>query len=518
MAAPALAGTVVLPASTDPFEFLRRNTLGLGEPYPVLVPERVRDILGSWVPLGCEGDELPSTYVDSTATTLPLMPVVAACSAFEQQHYASGHSAHLKARIATLAFEEARDVVARFHGADPERQGVVFAGPGATGGANRIARNLLALARHSVGQIDPKRRMIITTEMEHHANIIVWQELFGRENVKVVRVDGRTGLLDLDHLRDLLREFGDQVLLVTVTAVSNVTGIKNPLSQISGLVHNAGASFMVDAAQATAHRPIDMQGQGIDFLVFSSHKFYAPGAPGGLIMPAWASPPIPTYLGGAIVDFVSLARTLYTQGFPQREEAGTQDVLGAVMAAAALQVLEFVGMDKIVAHENRLTAALIEELSSIAGVTVYGDTDVKRTPRAGVISFNIEGLHHAKAAAAASDYAAVFMRDGCFCAGPHVFRLLGMEEGAVRAYGAEIESGNFLARVGLIRASLGIYNNLEDVMRVGAVTRWLAGNRERIEREYALDPHGHVYRVDGRTVDLKPYSPLLKATERGLVI
>lgn len=488
----------------DPFQTLRQTTIGLGTRYPVIT----REVIDTVFPRearrrGSRGTHVPLSYFDSTASTLMIQPVHAT---FERavRTYANAHSvAHPSARISTYFYRTAHDVVMRFLNADLETQSAVFVGSGATGAVNRVARSLF----RQKGEGDA-RDTVVVTEMEHHANLLPWMQNVPR--CVPVRVDRQTGTLSVENLRAVLEapENRGRVRLVALTGVSNVTGIINPLAEMSPLVHAAGAELFVDAAQMVAHLKVDMRAMGIDYLVLSGHKVYAPLSPGVLVMPKGSSPAVPDELGGGIVTAVALDRFGLTRHFPDREEAGTPNIIGAIMLASALLTLEEIGMDLVAGHEKKLTRQILEGLRRSNDVVILGDSDLDRTPRVGVISFNINGLHHAIVAQALADYFAIAVRNECFCAHPYVTALLGVTPAQFDAFERSMAEDDHSNIPGAVRASLGIYNNDRDVHRLILAIGWVVKNRNRLLKEYFVDRDGVARRHDGWQVDPLQYASL----------
>jgi selenocysteine lyase/cysteine desulfurase len=398
-------------------------------------------------------------YLDSAASTLMLRPAWETADAF-LCHYANTHSLlHFGARIATHAYLWAHGRVLAFTGADPRSHTCIFAGSGSTAGFNRLARGLARLR--------PERPVVLVSDMEHHSNDLPHRK--HAQTVEHVPLTGSApafGALDLDALRRLLEKHRGRVRYVAVTAASNVTGIINPLPAIAELAHRHGAWLLVDGAQWVAHAPVRMA-DGIDFLVFSGHKTYAPGSPGVIVGErALLSQIEPDEVGGGMVDDVSFQDYTVTDRLPEREEAGTPNIVGAVLLGAALDTLMQVGMDAIREHEQALLAPLMKALSARPGVRVYGDTDLARAPRVATLAFNLIGLDHALVAAVLNDYFGVAVRNACFCAHPYVREMLKPELWEADAdIDVEGESGLVALelRKGMVRASLALYTVQEDI-------------------------------------------------------
>lgn len=425
-------------------------------------------------------------YLDSAASSLMLRPAWQTAEAF-LRHYANTHSdLHFGARIATHAYAWAHERALAFVGADPAHYACAFVGSGSTSGFNRLARTLAALY--------PQRKTVIVSEMEHHSNDLPHRKHAQRfEHAPPLGEAPAFGSLDLAALERILDAHRGDVRYVAVTAASNVTGILNPLRPIAELVHGHGALLIVDGSQMVAHAPLRMA-DGIDFLVFSGHKLYAPGSPGVLIgrrdLLAAAEP---DEVGGGIVDDVSLGDYRVAERFPDREEAGTPNIVGAVLLGAALDTLMRIGMDAVRDHEQALLQPLLARLTRTPGVRVYGDTDLVRSPRTGTIAFNLRGMDHALVAAALNDYWGIAVRNACFCAHPYVREMLKPELWEIDAEVDTATAAGLAAldrRRGMVRASLGLYTAQADIDALEAAVAALLADPQRFKDAYVLDAQG----------------------------
>lgn len=491
--------SAVNPNSPDIFEQLRSQTIGLHTRYPVRDARIVQEVLGDNV---LSDGTLPQTYLDSGASALLLQPI-ADVRDRALDHYANAHSHHYpSAQIIGDAFARAHRDVLRFVGADPKTHTAVFVGDGATGGVNRAALNLFGEPR----SLRESRFMVLYGETEHHANQLPWKryaemaEHFSVDDFGAV--DLRTDDEYTHTLPNKLKDNAGSVRVVAFSGASNVTGILPDVETIAALSRQAGAESLMDAAQRAAHMPIDMRAMGVDALVLSGHKMYAPGSPGVLVMPRVWSPEIPVYQGGGIVASVGLDHVHYSQKLPDREEAGTPHLVGAIMEAAALNLLREIGMARVRTHEFELTKVMVDGLKTIPEATLYGDTDLRRTPRTGVVVFNIGDLPHTIVSKALADYFAIATRNGCFCAHPYVKRLMNVDDETFRLYEERLLGGDRRVTPGMVRASLGIYSSGRDIERLLKAVRWIAENRERILKEYFVDEHGDAHRHDGWSVDI----------------
>lgn len=454
-------------------EKLARHVVGLDVQYTLANGERTRRI-----------------YLDSTASTLRLQIVQDVLEKF-QPYYSNTHSLlHFGAKVSTKEYLWAHEMVLEFVRANPEIYTAFFVGSGATGGMNRVARTLR--------EKRPERDVVITTIMEHHSNDLPHRKHF-REAVHVpaAMAAHSLGCVNLSRLEEALRENAGKVNYVAITGVSNVTGIINPIYDIAELAHRYGALIVVDAAQMAAHVPIQMSGHSnpsrdLDVLVFSGHKIYAPGSPGVVISRQELFLGIePQEVGGGMVDAVYINRYTQTQKFPDREEAGTPNICGAIGLAAALYALDKIGMDFIAAEEDRLIEYALEKLGAVDDLIIYGETDMGLCRRAGAISFNLKNMDHGLTAAALNDYFNISVRNECFCAHPYVREMVTMSLSAE----AERLSDEELAQLaelhrGMVRASFGVYSTKQDVDALVAALRHITANKDFYKNQFERLPNG----------------------------
>jgi len=392
--------------------------------------------------------------------------------------------------MAAREYQWAHDMVLRFLRADPADYAAYFVGSGTTGGMNRVARTLSLL--------HPEKDVVITSLMEHHSNDLPHRKHFK----KVVHAhtsagSSAMGSVDVRAIEKALKEHPGRVAYVSITGVSNVTGLLNPIAEIAEIAHAHGALMVVDGAQMVAHVPVQMSGNAnpahdIDVFVFSGHKIYAPGSPGVVVAKKellLAHDPVE--VGGGMVEDVWLDRYTATKTLPDREEAGTPNIPGAIGLAAALYALDKVGMDVIYADETELMVYTLDQLCALPEVVVYGCTDMARSPRAGALSFNVRGMHHGLTAAILNDYFNIAVRNHCFCAHPYVREII-TEALAAADDGLTNEQLEALAEMqrGMVRASFGIYSTKADVDTLVAALKDIASRREYYEAQYEQLPSG----------------------------
>ena len=349
-------------------------------------------------------DGRPLVYLDNAATTQKPRAVIDAVGRYYETANANVHRAiHHLAELATEGYEEARRRVARFLGAPSER-GLVWT-RGTTEAINLVAYAWGA-ANVRAGDV------IVTTELEHHSNLVPWQLLAARAGAALAHVPVREdGTVDLEAYRRILD--GGRVRLVALAHMSNVLGTILPVREMVADARRAGAATLVDGAQSVPHLPVDVQALGCDFLAFSGHKMCGPTGIGGL----WAREELleampPFHGGGEMISKVFLDRATWAE-IPYKFEAGTPDVSGAIGLGAAVDYLEGVGMAAIAAAEHELTAHALQRLAEVPGLRVYGQAPA----RGGAISFALEGVHPHDVAHFL-DQDGVAIRAGHMCAQP----------------------------------------------------------------------------------------------------
>lgn len=406
-------------------------------------------------------------HLDNAATTPPLRDVTEAIQRF-LPYYSSVHrGAGFKSRVSTRAYADAHETIARFVGADLASNAVIF-GKNATEAINKLAWRY-PLDGQSV---------IISTVMEHHSNDLPWR---GRAHLVRAAVTPE-GRLDEAHVDRLLETHRGRVALLTVSGASNVTGFVQPIHRLARKAHAAGASILVDAAQLAPHCRIDMKPdddpEHLDFVVLSAHKMYAPFGTGALIgRRDIFLDGMPEHRGGGMVELVTPTE-VHWAGLPDREEAGTPNVVGAIAMAVAAQSLMDAGMETVALHEKTLTAHALQRLRSLPGLVIYGDSGARcNIDRIGVIAFNLGSVHHALVAAILGYEAGIGVRNGCFCAQMYVSHLLRLDAAAQDRRRHALRSGDHSSTPGMVRISFGAFNTVDDIdALVSMLLRITAGN------------------------------------------
>jgi cysteine desulfurase/selenocysteine lyase len=373
-------------------------------------------------------------YLDSGATSQKPNSVLDAERDFYLHHNAAAHrGAHQLAEEATELYEGARAKVAGFIGAEVDE--VIFT-KSATESINAIAYSMGNAETESRFHISKGDRIVVS-EMEHHANLIPWQELAKRTGAELVwfKVTDE-GRLDLSNIDELIN---NKTKIVALTHQSNVLGTINPLEKIVARTHEVGALFVLDACQSVPHFEVNVASLNIDFIAFSGHKMLGPTGVGIL----WGRKELlnamsPFLTGGSMIETVTMETATYLDA-PKRFEAGVPNMAQAVGLGAAVDYLEGIGLSAIHEHENTLTDAALKGLQTISGLTIIGPTDMKL--RGGVVSFAIEGIHPHDLGQALDSYG-IAVRTGHHCAWPLMKRF---------------------KTVATTRASFYLYNDVGDV-------------------------------------------------------
>ena len=425
------------------------------------------------------GGEVTGVNFDNAASTPPLRRVRDAVNTFSDVYSSVHRGTGYKSRVSTDAYERARELVAHFLGVDEKTQVVIFV-KGTTDALNRIAAEEARL----------DGRQVLVTEMEHHADLLPWRHRSGHVMVGL----SPDGHIDLDAIEDALKKANGKISLVALCGASNVTGFVSPLHEVAELAHRYGARISVDAAQLAPHHSIDVRNADdpghLDFVSLSGHKMYAPYGAGVLVAPRDFFAGAPEVMGGGAISIVTWDDTVWAD-LPDREEAGSPNVIGAVALGVAIETLLGLGFDSMLDDEVALGRRMLDGLASIPRVDVLGGTEACSDKRLALASFVVDGVHHGLAAAVLSHEWGIAVRHGCFCANPYVFHLLRMSKNDVAEVEGEVTAGRRKALPGAVRASLAPYNTEAEVDRfLEAVTAIAggaikAGYRQGEDGEYA---------------------------------
>ena len=388
--------------------------------------------------------------------------------------YSSVHrGAGFKSRASTAAYEGARESIRRFVNGRPDDAVIITRNT--TDSINLLAGTL------------PEGTHVVAFAGEHHANLLPWQ----RCGVRYIPVP-ETPAEALERLEATLRELPacPDPHLVAVTGASNVTGDIWPVAELGRVAHDNGARLLVDAAQLAPHAPIDMKRDGIDFLAFSGHKLYAPYGAGALIGERdWLSAGDPFLRGGGAVKVVTIEETVWAD-LPDRQEAGSPNVVGAVALGVACDTLAAAGMDVIAAEEADLLAYARERLGEVDGFEHYRVWPPDH-PRVGLLTFNLGSMPYDLLAAVLSAEHGIGIRHGCFCAHPLMMRLLRVDDAEAHRLIDEARSGSHERLPGAARMSLGLGSTRADVDVLAGALREIASDGPRWT--YAVNPDTNEY-------------------------
>jgi selenocysteine lyase/cysteine desulfurase len=400
-------------------------------------------LVGDELTVPCvDGRDRPYLSLDAAAST-PALPEVARAVAEFLPWYSSVHrGAGMKSQLATAAYEDARTAALGFAGRQ-DRDDIAILCRNTTEAINHLAYRLRLLPDD----------VVVTTVVEHHANLLPWARV---ARMRHVEVDG-DGTFRADDVAAAM-DAGATPKLLAITGASNVTGWTPPLAGIIDLAHDRNIPVLVDGAQLAPHRPLPAEA---DYLAWSGHKMYAPFGAGVLIGPRRAFLDGDPFLaGGGAVDLVDLDEVVWTDP-PEREEAGSPNLMGAVALHAAIDRLTELGWPAIADHDARLAARLRSGLGRIDRVRILG-VSATHLP---VAAFDVEGLPHSLVAARLSAEYGIGVRHGCFCAHPYLTRLLHLSHDEVAAYRAAVSRGDRRSMPGAVRASASLGTSPADVDR-----------------------------------------------------
>lgn len=365
----------------------------------------IKDVRPYFPILNQEVNGHPLVYLDSAATSQKPVQVIEALDKYYREFNSNVHrGVHTLGTRATDGYEGAREKVKNFINANSMEE-IIFT-RGTTTALNTVAQSY-AMANLQEGD------EIVISPMEHHSNIIPWQQVAKRTGAVLkylpLQSDGTINLADVEGT------ITDSTKLVSVTYVSNVLGVINPIKEIAAIAHKYGAVLVVDAAQAAPHLKVDVQDIDCDFLGFSGHKMCGPTGIGVLYGKKHLLENMePIEFGGEMIDFVGLYESSWKE-LPWKFEAGTPIIAGAIGLGAAIDFLEEIGLDNITEHEHKLAAYAMERMSTVDGLTIYGPKSAEN--RAGVITFNIEDVHPHDVATVL-DAEGIAVRAGHHCAQP----------------------------------------------------------------------------------------------------
>ena len=390
-----------------------------------------------------KGRIIPINF-DNAATTPPFKRVMKKILETSEYYGSIERGDGQKSLYCSDLYEESRNYLLKYFNAPED----IYT-------ANLVANTTDGLNMLSNILINSKDDIVITTRMEHHSNDLPWR---GKCNLKYVEVreDGRININDIEELVDKYRE---RIKYITITGASNVTGYINDIKRIAKLIHKYGGKIIVDGAQLVPHKRVSMcqedSSENIDFLVFSGHKIYAPFGSGAIIglKESFNMNP-PDSKGGGTVDLVLDDREIWLNT-PEKNEAGTPNLFGAVAIMEAMKEVERIGFDTIEKNEKELLKYIIDGLKDLSRVRLYADNE-NINDRLGILVFTIDGMSYEEVGEKLSEVRGIGVRQGGFCSHPYTRRVLGI---------ADNELQNYISKngvPGLVRVSLGIYNTKKE--------------------------------------------------------
>jgi selenocysteine lyase/cysteine desulfurase len=425
-------------------------------------------LVGDGLPVPCvDGQERAYLNLDSAASANALPAVAARVEEFLPWYSSVHRGAGYKSRLATNAYEEARLAALRFAGRPDGGDDIAVIVRNTTEAINHLAYRL---------PLTPDD-VVVTTVVEHHAMLLPWARRCQRRFVEC----GSEGTFSVDDVVEAL-DASPRPKLLAVTGASNVTGWLPPTDDILAAAHEREIPVLVDAAQLAPHRPMPA---AADYIAWSGHKMYAPFGAGILIGPrSTFSEGDPFLAGGGAVDLVDLDEVAWTDP-PEREEAGSPNVIGAVALDSAFAEFDRLGWKTIVEHDDSLLGPLRSGLAAIPGVRLLGPKPPEVTlPLA---TFTVDGMHHALVAARLSAEYGIGVRHGCFCAHPYLLRLLDLTPDQVAEYRAAVLRHDRREMPGAVRASAGLSTSRADINRLLAAVAEIAGGKPE-PVPYVQDP------------------------------
>ena len=381
---------------------------------------------------------------DNAATTPSFKRVVKRVLETTEYYGSIARGDGQKSQYCSDLYEECRRYILKYFNAPEEIYTAIFVG-NTTDGLNKLS-NIL---------INNKEDIVITTRMEHHSNDLPWRNKCDLKYVEV-NEDGR---ININEIEELIERYKEKVKYITITGASNVTGYINDIRKISGLIHKYGGKIIVDGAQLVPHKKIYMYKkdslENIDFLVFSGHKIYAPFGSGAIIgLRKDFNNNLPDTKGGGTVEYVIDNNQLWLNT-PEKNEAGTPNLFGAVAIMEAMKEIENIGFERIEKNEKELLQYLINGLKELNRVKLYADNDCI-DDRLGILVFTIDGMKYYEVGEKLSEIKAIGVRQGGFCSHPYTRRVLGIPNNQLQEY---INKNGI---PGLVRVSLGIYNSKKE--------------------------------------------------------
>ena len=418
------------------------------------------------------GNSVHYINFDNAATTPPFQSVINEIVDFSSCYSSVHRGTGYKSIVSSMLYDEGREIVLNFVGGNKDCHTVVFL-KNTTECINKLSYRLKDTL---------KDKVVLSTYMEHHSNLLPWKYRYHTDYIEV----DTFGRLCLEDLEYKLKIYKGKVGLVAVTGASNVTGYINPIYKIARMCHKYGAKILVDGAQLIPHSSFDMKPidspEHIDYLAFSAHKMYAPFGIGALVAPKETfKKGFSEQIGGGTVKFVSIEDTIWSDP-PEKEEAGTPNLMGVVALSTSIKTLQDLNMKRIDEYERSLTKYALGLMKDIPGLILYDDMNTEE--KVSIISFNMNGLDHNELATILASEGGIAVRNGCFCAQPYVQRLLKIPKEEIKKY----MTNESLPRPGLVRISLGLYNDCNEIYLFAHLLNKVSKNIDFYKNKYRKSP------------------------------
>ena len=425
--------------------------------------------------------------LNNAATTPPFEGTLKIVNEFLQTYGALHRGAGPHANITYQKAEQALATLRKFLNTS-DRHALLFTHN--TSAAINFLIRLLRLGKDDV---------IITSTIEHTSNNLPW--LYNSPSRTVHVKSTADGALDYDDLEIRVKEHGKHLKLIALTGASNLTGYIPDIPRVAALAHVHGALLFVDAAQYAPHRPIDMEGQGIDALAFSAHKVYAPFGLGVLAVPRDILDTAPVDPGGGSIDMISANGVVWAPPLT-RHQTGTWNVTGIIAAAASCQILMATGWEAIIEHERELVAYAAHQLAAVPGLRLYvsPETYVDQD-RIGTFTFNLKGYHHALVSAILENEYGIETRAGTICNHRLVHGWSNIDDDTQKDIECRIEQGDRLASYGIVRASICIHNTRQDIDVLVAALKSIMAHGPQLK--YKPVPIEEIYVCDEDELEAK---------------
>lgn len=417
-----------------------------------------------------DGSLVTPINFDNAATTPPLKTVLQEIINFSPWYSSIHRGSGYKCMVSSNLYENSRSLVMDFVNAGEEN--IVIYVKNTTEAINKLSFRLCD---------GEKKWVVLSTDMEHHSNDLPWRDKYIVDYINI----NDDGSLSLEDLEKKLIYYNGSVKLVTVTGASNVTGIINPIYKIARLCHSYNTKILIDGAQLVPHHAINMgeisSPEHIDFLVFSAHKMYAPFGIGVLIGPKEVfMKGSPDLSGGGTVKIVTHDFISWSEP-PEKDEAGSPNVIGVAALAASIRTLKEIGLTNISNYEKYLTYYALNKLKEVPGISIYGDVSYKA--RVGIIPFNISGIPHYIVSQILSDEGGISIRNGCFCAQSYIRKLLKIPSETTK----RVKENPLCPKPGMLRISFAFYNEIEEIDKLISLLIKISMNKNKYLNLYTLN-------------------------------